>query len=208
MDALAAAIELDPTHVQRWSGARGELLERARASFDRMVEWDAPGLPAVERFTGVVWDHLDAGSLPADAQRRLLVPTAAMGLSTGLDPVPDHRIGFGASVPGLGRLDRWWTPHLTAALRAHAGSGTVVDLLPQEHAAAFDLGADRLVDSVVRVRFLSAGGRGAAGHAAKAVKGVAARVVLTDGLDALASLRWEGWRARRDGQDIEVVAGG
>jgi hypothetical protein len=41
----------------------------------------------------------------------------------------------------------------------------------------------------------------------KAVKGVAARIALTEGIDAVARLRWAGWRARRDDEDIAVVAG-
>jgi hypothetical protein len=40
------------------------------------------------------------------------------------------------------------------------------------------------------------------------VKGIAARAVLTDGVDALRELSWEGWRgiAGSDG-DIVIIAG-
>jgi uncharacterized protein len=203
---MSSALAADAGLAARWSGARGDLLGRATDALGLLCEWRAPGLPAIERFTGVVWDHLDPASLDGDAHRRLVVPNAVMGLSLGLDPVPDHRLGFGANVPGLGRLDRWWRPNLNRAL-ARLGDGcALVDMLPQEHAAALDLAAPAFDGRVVSVRFLAAGGHGAAGHAAKAVKGVAARVALTEGVEALASLRWDGWRACRSGRGIDVVA--
>lgn len=204
--ALAAAMQADPEIVARWAGATGDLLDRARVAFEEAAAWRTPARPTVERLTGVVWNHLDAASLPPEAQARLVVPTALMGLSVGTDPMPDHRLGFGATIPGLGRLDRWWRPHLTDALARRAAGGTVVDMLPQEHAAAIDLTDPRLAARVVTVRFLAAGGRAAAGHAAKAVKGIAARTVLLHGLDALATLEWEGWRAERVDGGIDVVA--
>lgn len=206
-EALAKAVADDPAIVARWSGATGELLDRARAALEAATAWEARGLPATDRLTGVVWAHLDPATLDAEARARLVVPTALMGLSTGIDPLPDHRLGFGVTVPGLGRLDRWWRPHLTAALDRLAPDRPIVDLLPQEHAAAIDLADPRLSGRVVRVRFLSAGGRAAAGHAAKAVKGIVARAVVLGSVDALVGFEWEGWRAEAGDEVIDVVAG-
>ncbi|NNN09578.1 MAG: hypothetical protein HKL85_10355, partial [Acidimicrobiaceae bacterium] len=45
------------------------------------------------------------------------------------------------------------------------------------------------------------GGEGVAGHDAKAVKGIVARRILDDGLDAIEYFHWRGWRGRiRDGR--------
>jgi cytoplasmic iron level regulating protein YaaA (DUF328/UPF0246 family) len=110
---------------------------------------------------------------------------------------------FSVAPPGLGRLDRWWCAELTAALARTRGP--IVDLLPNEHAAALDLGSLGR-RRVVRVSFVDAGGSSAVGHAAKAVKGVLARAVLVDGIDALDGFRWGGWQARMVGDDVLVSA--
>lgn len=199
VEAAVAAVDAG-TNV---FGAVGPLAERADSALRAVAAGRAPSRPAWQRFTGVVWEHLQPASLSPAMRRRLVVPNAQLGLVRGDDPVPDFRLKFGVSLPGLGRLDRWWRPTLTAAL--HGTRGAIVDLLPAEHAAALDLGALRR-GRVVRVRFVAADGRAAAGHAAKAVKGVLARTVLTDGLDAAARLRWQGWEAAPDGEGIVVRA--
>ena len=62
--------------------------------------------------------------------------------------------------------------------------------------------------NLVRVRFVAADGRRAAGHAAKAVKGQVARTVVTKGAGALSRFSWEGWRARRHPDGYELIAPG
>ncbi len=197
---------IGPERAAKVFGAKGELLEHALAVTGEMVAGTAPKLPAVERYDGVVWSHLDPATLTPDQQARIVVPSAVVGLSAGTDPVPDHRLTFAVSLPGLGRLDRWWRPHLTEALIRHADGTTVVDLLPNEHAAAIDLDALGAKVDLVRVRFVAADGPRAAGHGAKAVKGMVARVVLTVGVAALERFAWEGWRSRRTPDGYEIVA--
>lgn len=184
-EAAAAAL----ADRKRLFGTDGPLADRAEASLLALVAGSAPALPAWRRFTGVVWEHLDPATLPPAARRRIVVPSAQLGLTRGDDPTPDFRLKFAVSVPGLGRLDRWWRPQLAAALARTRGP--VVDLLPGEHAAAVALPPSR---RVVRVDFVAPGGAGAAGHAAKAVKGVLARTILLEGLDAVAGFEWQGWR--------------
>jgi cytoplasmic iron level regulating protein YaaA (DUF328/UPF0246 family) len=199
IDALGRVGYDDPAVALKVFGARGELAERAAAAVSALRDGTAPARPAWQRFTGVVWEHLDPASLPAASRRRIVVPSALLGLCRGTDPVPDFRLKLSVSLPGVGRLDRFWRPTLTAAL---AGArGPIVDLLPKEHAAALDMaGFER---RVVRVCFVDGGGA-AVGHDAKAVKGVVARVALLEGVDALDGLAWQGWRARRAGPTVEV----
>jgi cytoplasmic iron level regulating protein YaaA (DUF328/UPF0246 family) len=187
IDALALVPAGDRERVH---GARGALAERAHDASVAMRDGTAPSLPAWQRFTGVVWEHLDPASLPAAARKRIVVPSAVLGLCRGTDPTPDFRLKLSVSLPGLGRVDRWWRATLTVALARTRGP--IVDLLPKEHAAAIDL--DGLGSRVMRVSFADA--RGAAvGHDAKAVKGSVARVLLTDGIDGLMTFAFEGWRA-------------
>jgi len=196
---VAALAEADP----KVFGATGARAERAADAVRALVAETAPALPAWRRFTGVVWEHLDPATLPPAARRRILVPSAVLGLCRGDDPTPDFRLKFGVSLPGLGRLDRWWRPALTSALAR--SRGPVVDLLPNEHAAALDLSS--LGSRVVRVTFADAGGA-AVGHNAKAVKGRVARTVLVDGLDALAGFAWQGWCTERTADGVVVHAPG
>ena len=184
-------------------GATGALAERAADAVRALTGEKAPALPAWRRFTGVVWEHLDPATLPAAARRRIVVPSAVLGLSRGDDPTPDFRLKFSVPLPGLGRVDKWWRPALTEALART--KGPIVDLLPNEHAAAIDLAS--LGSRVVRVSF--ADERGAAvGHNAKAVKGRVARSLLLDGLDAVNAFTWEGWRAERTADGVVVHAPG
>jgi uncharacterized protein len=185
-------------------GVRGDLLSRARASLESARDGTAPALPAWRRYAGVVWVHLEPASLPAADRRRLVVPSAVMGVAAGDDPVPDHRGKLSASVPRLGRLDRWWRAELTDALAATRRP--VVNLLAAEQATAFDWDRLGAAVPVVHVRFLAADGRGAAGHAAKAAKGIVARLVLTVGADALEELSWQGWTAQRTPTGWDVTA--
>lgn len=167
----------------------GPLLERATAANAAVAGRRARALPAHARYTGVVWEHLQPHTLDADVRRRILVPSALLGLVTAEDPVPDHRLKFDVSLHDIGRLDRFWRPHLTAAIKHHVRpQDTLVELLPQEHTAAVDLDDVAKRRHLVRTTFA-----GTTGHDAKAVKGALARHLLTNGLEA--PFAWNGWRA-------------
>jgi len=156
---------------------RGPELERALVANRAVI--GAPTLPAWRRFTGVVWDHLDVASLDRDARTRaraeVLIVTALTGVSALTDPVPDFRLKLSVRLGDLGRLDRWWRDDLTATLERRLRGRVVVDLLPQEHAAAWDPTGDRY--DLLRVRLVDPAGR-VAGHTGKAAKGRLIRALL------------------------------
>jgi len=198
-------------------GVRGAHLERA------LDEWrsldDAPTLPVVARYSGVVWGAIGIDDLPAPARRRLMtrvvVPSGLWGLVAADDRIPAYRLKMGARVPPLGLLAAWWRPLVTASLVARAGRGTVIDLLPQEHAAAIDVSALRL-GAHVRVDIVDDGpaGRRSVGHAGKSLKGALARaIVLYDARSAadVAALRVEGLgpgRVEHDGSAVVFTRAG
>ncbi len=161
-------------------GAKGDLLTAAKAA--NVAVGGGPTLPAHLRFTGVVWGHLDPPSLPARARRRagdgVLVLSALTGITTWDDPVPDFRLKLSASVPPVGNLAAFWRPALSPVLNDHLAGHTVVDLLPNEHRAAWVPDPERY--DLRRPELLNADGR-PAGHGGKAAKGLLARALLVSG---------------------------
>jgi hypothetical protein len=167
---------------ERLLGVRGAHLERARTVNSTLV--GAATLPAWQRYTGVVWDHLDPASLPAATRRQIVVVSAILGLVRGDDPAPDYRLKMSARLAPFGRMSKWWRPTLSTALGRAARRRFVIDLLAEEHRAAVDL--DHL-DGVSISLVDPSGAPG--GHAAKAAKGELARAILLDGPSAI-----DAWR--------------
>jgi cytoplasmic iron level regulating protein YaaA (DUF328/UPF0246 family) len=163
-------------------GVTGEHLARAQSANSSLL--GAPTLPAWQRYTGVVWDHLDAATLSAAARRSIVVVSGLLGLVRGDDPTPDYRLKMSANL-GVGKLSTWWRPDLSHTLNSTARSKVVIDLLPQEHRAAWT--PDSRVEGV-SVSLLDPSGK-PGGHFAKAAKGELARALLIDGLQVLDTWR-------------------
>ncbi|MFM7093492.1 MAG: YaaA family protein [Actinomycetota bacterium] len=160
-------------------GVGGKHLERAQAANRGVV--GAPTLPAAERYTGVVWDHLDLAGMTA-AQRdralpRIIVPSGLMGATLAGDPVPDYRLKMGARLPGFGgTMAKWWRETVSEAVNTYAAGCVVIDLLPAEHRGAYSPDPSVVAEHVV-VDMVTPTGK-AGGHDAKAAKGRLARHLL------------------------------
>ena len=174
---VARALKLAKGGDEKLLGVGGETLTRAQVANRRLV--GAPVLPASERFTGVVWDHLDLATLAPPARTRaadaVVVVSALCGLVALDDPVPDHRLKLSVSLGALGRVATFWRPAISAALNDHLEGRLVIDLLPTEHAAAWNPDLQRY--DLRRVRLIDRDGR-SAGHFAKAAKGRLARALV------------------------------
>jgi cytoplasmic iron level regulating protein YaaA (DUF328/UPF0246 family) len=186
--------------------AKGELLERAITSTTEVVHSSAPLKAAWRRYEGVVWTHVAPETLASSQRRRILVPSGLYGLLAGEDLIADYRIKMNASLAPMGVLATFWRPFVTRALDAKVGRATLVNLLPNEHAASIDLGCIGTRHRVINVRFVTNDERSAVGHDAKAVKGTLARRVLEGGAIALERFSWQGWRSRREGDEVFVTA--
>jgi uncharacterized protein len=166
--------------------------------------WTSPTRPALERYTGVLYDALDVGSLTraqrARAGRRLAVGSALFGLVRAEDPIPAYRLSAGSALPGLPTLRALWKPALCPVL---AGIGElVVDLRSASYAALAP------VPGAVTLEVLSErpdGTRSVVSHFNKAHKGRLARLLATttaepDGPVRLRSLlRRAGLHVEHDG---------
>lgn len=155
----------------------GPSLDRARRANTSLI--GAPTLPAWQRFTGVVWDHFDpAGFTAAERRkvsRRVFVISALAGVSALDDQLPDFRLKLSVSLDPLGKLSTWWSPTLSEVLNDRLAGREVIDLLPQEHRAAWRPDPDRY--ALRRVTLVRPDGSNA-GHHAKAGKGLLARALL------------------------------
>ena len=182
-----------------WSPGTGVLpgLDERRAAV--LAAWGqgiaaAPTLPAIQRYTGVLYRELDWASLPAPARRRgsgtLLTVSGLWGVSAPADPIPHYKLKMAASVAGLGKLSTWWRPALTESLAAHLRGRVVWDLLPIEHAAAW-VPASVPYRRRITVRFVDRQGATVA-HWNKLLKGALVRRLLLDPVDDPRDLA--GWR--------------
>jgi cytoplasmic iron level regulating protein YaaA (DUF328/UPF0246 family) len=178
VDALLSAQGGD----EKLLGVRGEHLLRAQSANSSLI--GAATLPAWQRYTGVVWDHLDPATLTPAARKQIVVVSGLLGFVRGDDPVPDYRLKMGANLRPLGKLSTWWREALTVELARNARHRFVVDLLPQEHRAALVLDG---IDGVSLTLVDPTGKPG--GHFAKAAKGELARAILADGPGVIDSWR-------------------
>ena len=138
----------------------------------------SPTLPALARYTGVLYDALDVRTLTraqrACAGRRLAVASALFGLVGGDDPVPAYRLSAGSSLPGRPSLRALWRPVLSPVLGGF--DGLVVDLRSSAYAALAP------APRSVTVRVVSErpdGVRAVVSHSSKAHKGRLARLLAT-----------------------------
>lgn len=107
------------------------LSERQQGEVERNAELHASGtMPALFRYTGVLYDALDAGSFTKAelrrAHERLAVASALFGVVGAGDLIPAYRLSGGTVLPGVGGLRPLWRPVLEPALEKVPGP--VVDL--------------------------------------------------------------------------------
>ncbi|MEX3766661.1 peroxide stress protein YaaA [Mycolicibacterium fortuitum] len=172
----------------------------------------APTMPAIERYTGVLYDALDVSSLrgaaAARARTRLAVGSALFGLIRADDPIPAYRLSASAKLPGQPGLAKRWRPLLEPVLAEIASDELIVDLRSGSYA-----GLGR-IPSAVRVQVLAEhadGHRTVVSHFNKAHKGHLARALVSSrsepdsaaGVAAVA--RRAGMNVERDGDELTVV---
>lgn len=178
--SLRSAMRANEAARAKLLGVKGAALTAATAANRSVLE--APTMPAIERYTGVLYDALDVGSLRAAERRRLdgivVIVSGLWGAVAPTDPIPDYRLKMGAALPRLGKLSSWWRDDLSAAIAERAAGRHVWNLLPNEHAAAWRAPAGLVQWSV---RFLEPGRDGelvAVSHWNKFLKGALVRHLL------------------------------
>lgn len=131
---------------------------------------DAPVLPGLERYSGVVYDHIGLDSVEATAKKRLLIVSGLFGLIHGTDSIPRYK------QPINPWLTRYWKPINTARIQDLAQGKPVLDLLSQSYQKAFEY------PNRIQIDFRVQGGKKAAGHFGKAIKGRFVRFLLENNI--------------------------
>lgn len=92
----------------------------------------APTMPAIDRYTGVLYDALDVGSLrgatATRARSRLAVGSALFGLLRADDPIPAYRLSASSKLPAGGTLASRWKPVLGPGLGQFQQQELIVDM--------------------------------------------------------------------------------
>jgi cytoplasmic iron level regulating protein YaaA (DUF328/UPF0246 family) len=98
----------------------------------------SPTMATIDRYTGVLYDALDAASLAGPSRRWLgdhvWVHAAPFGPVGALDGIPAYRLAAGTSLPGVAPLRRHWADAVTAAIAAEAPP-FVLDLRSEAYVA-------------------------------------------------------------------------
>jgi cytoplasmic iron level regulating protein YaaA (DUF328/UPF0246 family) len=139
----------------------------------------APTMPALHRYTGVLYEALDAPRMTAAerarADARLLITSALFGMLRAADAIPAYRLSASSRLPGTGTVAGVWRAPLTPLL---AGlHGLVVDLRSGAYAAFAP------VPGAITVRVVSVrpdGSRTVVSHFNKATKGRLAGLLATN----------------------------
>ena len=201
-DEAARVLKLGPTQ-------RGEIAVNAALR-------EAPTMPAIDRYTGVLYDALDAASVSAAGRRWLgahvLVHSAPLGPVGALDAIPAYRLGAATSVPGVAPLRRLWAQAVSAAIE-DLDPRFVLDLRSEAYVA---LGPVPAGTGSRYVRVVSEGSDGAVralNHFNKHAKGALVRRLAEDRPrigSAAAFVRWAdaaGLRVREiGGGELELFA--
>lgn len=142
----------------------------------------SPVMPALDRYTGVLFDELDAGTLHPTARdfasRHLVIHSALFGLVRADDPIPAYRLSHDSRLPGSSLRKLWRAPISSVLARQ---PGLVLDLRSESYAS---LGP--LPESATYLRVVSEsvdGRRVALSHFNKKGKGAFLRAVVMAGIE-------------------------
>jgi cytoplasmic iron level regulating protein YaaA (DUF328/UPF0246 family) len=138
----------------------------------------APTMPALSRYTGVLYTAMDTPRL-TEAERsraagRILITSALFGLLSGDDLIPAYRLSAGSNLPGLPTMAAIWRDSMTKVLASL--DGPILDLRSGAY-AAFAPAPQALKVRVITVT--RAGEMKPVSHDNKAIKGVLARLIAT-----------------------------
>lgn len=189
VDEMMSALKLPPTK-------REEAAENLELR-------SAPVMPAIYRYTGVLYDALSADTLPDPALARLAIGSALFGVVRAGDMIPRYRLSGGSKLPSqrsIPTMKARWGSAITDALTEV--DGLIVDM---RSGAYQQLGP---VPGAITVRVESVqedGSRKVVSHFNKHYKGELARVLATaPDADSVTDIEGVASIAEAAGMTVEV----
>jgi uncharacterized protein len=165
----------------------------------------SPTMPAIDRYTGVLFDALDSAALSARAREfaadRLVIHSALLGPVGALDGIPAYRLSHDSRLPGLPLRAHWSTP--VAGVLAQE-DGLLLDLRSEGYVK---LGPAPVREGSVYLRVVTEGADGVAralNHFNKHAKGLFTRALLEHAEDIATIDDLMGWA---EGADIRLRPG-
>ncbi|RMH60416.1 MAG: YaaA family protein [Bacteroidetes bacterium] len=194
IDALQATIE-QGEDLEALFGVTGAHLEEAiQANLDI---YNAPLMSALDRYSpGVMYQAMDFQGLPTGAQRRLLengiIFSGLFGLLRPDDLIPNYRLKMDATLPGIGKVSRYWRPVISPLLNQKLAGRFVWNLLPGVHDDAWE--DEHTYERMVRVKFFveKDGERKPVTHNVKTLRGQLVNFIVRETVEDLEPLlEWE-----------------
>ena len=147
-------------------------------------------MPAIERYTGVVYNHIDWNTLNPKAKnymkKHIIIFSGLFGLLSPDTMIPDYKLKM--NVLSLKSL---WGPIISDYLK---DEDIIFDLLPQVHRKAYKPNKNTVqIDFLVRTK----GKTSAAGHFGKAVKGQFIRFLASNqitNMDDFKDFEYDGFK--------------
>jgi cytoplasmic iron level regulating protein YaaA (DUF328/UPF0246 family) len=170
-----------------------------------------PTMPAMLRYSGVLYEAMDVRALPRSARsraaERLLITSALFGMVGGADPVPADRLSAGSVLPKVGGLAAFWRARLGGPIQGL--DRPLVDLRSGAYASFAP------IPDAISVRVVTehaSGQRMVVSHFNKSTKGLLARALIisraeiSDAAAGARVARRAGLRVERTGtRTLEII---
>nr|VDG63404.1 Protein of uncharacterised function (DUF328) [Streptococcus thermophilus] len=171
---------------------------------------DAPVMPAIHRYTGVLYDALDAATLSDSAVSRIAIGSALFGVVMGSDTIPRYRLSGGSKLPAR-QTDAAAKKKTIPTMKKRWGSAITQVLMEQGFVVDMRSGAYQQLGPVpeaVTVRVESVqedGSRKVVSHFNKHYKGELARVLASaPDADSVADIAGVAAIAEAAGLTVEI----
>ncbi len=129
-----------PEAALRLLGLKGKSLETAK--LDNLSVENTLTKPAIERYTGVMFDAIDYPTFN-DAEKvifneSVIIMSGLFGMVRPTDMIPIYKLKMGAKLHEGKACSSTWKPLVTEIIAAEGKHRVIWDLLPVEHSAAWD----------------------------------------------------------------------
>jgi len=167
----------------------------------------SPTMPALFRYSGVLYQALDPESLSSEALalagERLFIQSALFGLLPALEQIPDYRFSASSKLPGVNLMEVWTKAHEAVWPRM---IGQILDMRSVEYQQINPVPKDR--DCYVVEVFAKDGKL--LNHFNKKAKGLFAKAALENNLVDISQVsliaKTAGLRAEVEGRKLKLFA--